>query len=106
MKNRLSRHEMAEQLREEAAELMAEANRLIQMAITLEASADPQVGGGTSRKRALTTEDVVKAMGGKNVRKASLADALGVDISDLDAVMTPENGFRLNEKGWWSHNGS
>lgn len=101
MKNRLSRHEMAAQLREEAAELIAEANRLIQMAITLEGNADPQPT--IAEKRALTTADVVKAMGGKNARKASIADALGVDISELDGLMTPENGFKLNEKGWWSH---
>jgi hypothetical protein len=101
MTTRLTRFQMAQQLREEAQEL-------IRLAIELEGShsqVQPETVRHISRKQELTIDDVIDAMGGKMRRKQYIADELGVVISVLDELMTRENGFVMNDKGWWKYNG-
>lgn len=89
VKKRLTRLEMAQQLRDEAAELLRLANEL-----------DPQPGGKPD-----LLGQVIEAMGDKKRRKAVLAAELGVGLKQLDMIMTRENGFQMTERGWWRYTG-
>lgn len=102
MKKRLTRLEMAAQLREEAAEL-------IRLAIELEGShpaVQPEVTEHFVRQEAVTMEELLELMDGKMRRKQDLADKLMVPIQQLDKIMTRENGFVMTERGWWKYTGS
>lgn len=99
MKKRLTRYEMAQQLREEAEELL-------RLAIELEGShsrVEPEVTEHIHRKEGLTLESLIKAMDGKMRHKQSLSEIMGVPIEQLDELMTKENGFSMSKKGWWKH---
>lgn len=99
MKKRLTRYEMAQQLREEAHELL-------RLAIELEGShsrVEPEVNEHIHRREQLTLEAVIEAMDGKMRRKQTLAEIMGVPVSKLDEFMTRENGFYMTERGWWKH---
>lgn len=102
MKKRLTRLEMAAQLREEAAEL-------IRLAIELEGShpaMQPEVAEHVARQSDLTMDELLDAMDGKMRRKQDLADKLMVPMEQLDQLMTRANGFVMTERGWWKHTGS
>lgn len=99
-KKRLTRLEMAAQLREEAAELL-------RLAAELEGSRDPEQ---TKRPEPAKKEfgrapQIVRLMAGKMRRKAWIAEQLKVTVESLDTVMTRENGFFMNAKGWWEYRG-
>ncbi len=93
-------------------ELLSDAEWHTQQAEKLRAAAEllqedhPQVATLPERN-GLTRDSVVKAMGGKGkkVRKANLVKMLGVKLEELDAIMTPENGFVVGDYGWWVWNG-
>jgi len=95
VKKRLSRQEMAQQLREEAAELLRLADQLDASSLNEEIK---QPLGSTS-----LLDDVIAAIGGKMMRKSVLAKKLNVSDKQLDAVMTKQNGFSMSQKGWWKH---
>lgn len=39
--------------------------------------------------------------GGKQLRKAKIAEEIGCDVSALDEVLTEMNGFAHGGRGWW-----
>jgi hypothetical protein len=99
VKKRLTRYEMAQQLREEAEELL-------RLAIELEGShsrVEPEVSSHIQRKEGLTLESLIEAMDGKMRRKQSLSEIMGVPMERLDELMTRENGFHMTERGWWKY---
>jgi hypothetical protein len=95
VKKRLSRQEMAQQLREEAAELLRIADEL-DAAVRTESTSSPEPS-----KNLL--DQVIRHMGGKAFRKSVVARQLGVAESKLDKIMTSQNGFSVTRKGWWQH---
>lgn len=102
MKKRLTRLEMAQQLREEAEEL-------VRLAIELEGShpaLEPEVTKHIERQYLITLDELIEVMDGKMRRKQDLADKLNVPIQQLDQLMTRENGFVMTERGWWKYTGS
>lgn len=104
-KKRLTRSEMAEQLREEAAELIRLAEE-IEATISEETSKPADATEEQPRRRVharIEPIDVVRAMAGNMHRKLVLARKLGVPIESLDPIMTAENGFTVSDKGWWKH---
>lgn len=99
MKKRLTRLEMAEQLREEAAEL-------IRLAMELEGShsvIEQQVTEHVGKQGGLTVDDIANFMDGKMRRKQALSLEMNVPIEQLDELMTRANGFVMTERGWWKH---
>lgn len=99
-KKRLTRHEMAAQLREEAAELLRLAEELEGLAKTPQEPEEKPTRGEFGR-----VPQIIRLMGGKMRRKAWIAEQTGFSLHQLDSLMTRENGFYMNAKGWWEYRG-
>lgn len=54
----------------------------------------------------LTPEAVVTQMNGRKMRMGSLAKELGRSESELEAIMTEENGFTRGERAWYTYTNS
>ena len=87
--------------------LRDKARRLMKLADEIEAEA-----GGAKQNRGdfdpksnryPTVNDVRNVMSGRSLRRGTIASELNVPEKQLDQILTPENGFLRNERGWVSY---
>ena len=87
--------------------LRDKARRLMKLADEIEAEAvgaHPKRGDfDPASNRYPTVNDVREVMSGRSLRKGTIASELNVPEKQLDQILTPENGFLRNERGWVSY---
>lgn len=82
--------------------------RFKEMADEIELAFGTQINVGpispqVSPNGTVDSQEVIKAMKGRSMRIASLAKQMNVTPEALENVMTDTNGFKLGDRGWYSH---